>query len=260
MLTIEALTKTYAGGTTALSNVSLSMQAGEIVALVGGSGCGKTTLLRLVAGLDRPSGGSVAVDGTVVTEPNAAVGLIFQEPRLLPWLSVADNIAFGLKHLPRKEQRARVDFALMRVGLAGYNERWPRQLSGGQAQRVAISRALAPEPKVLLLDEPFSALDAFTRASLHDHLLALWAAQRPTMLMVTHDVEEAVTLADRVVVMQPRPGRIFAQIAIDFPRPRDPLSDAFIAAKRRILEALDGSLSESRPKPKPDESPAAAWW
>ena len=260
MLTINTLTKTYQGGATALSNVGLTMSPGEIVALVGGSGCGKTTLLRLVAGLDQPSTGTVEVDGDVVRAPNAAVGLVFQEPRLLPWLSVADNIAFGLKHLDKDERRARVDFALQRVGLTGYNDRWPRQLSGGQAQRVAISRALAPEPKVLLLDEPFSALDAFTRASLHEHLLALWAAKRPTLLIVTHDVEEAVTLADRVIVMQPRPGRIFADIPIEMDRPRDHLSDEFLGYKRRILKALDGSLAEARATDETPEMPAAAWW
>ena len=261
MLTLDTLCKTYAGGNVALENVSLKLKPGEIIAMVGGSGCGKTTMLRLVAGLDTPTTGSVAVDDTVITAPNEAIGLIFQEPRLLPWLSVAENIAFGLKHLPRDEQKARVDFALHRVGLDGYNDRWPRQLSGGQAQRVAISRALAPEPKVLLLDEPFSALDAFTRASLHEHLLALWEAKRPTLLIVTHDVEEAVTLADRVVVMQPHPGRIFTEIAIDADRPRDPLSDEFLSYKRQILKALDGSLAESRAaQKKPEAAAAAAWW
>lgn len=260
MLILDHLSKTYSGGNEALREVSLTLKPGEIVAMVGGSGCGKTTLLRLVAGLDTPTKGSVAVDDTVITAPNEAIGLIFQEPRLLPWLSVADNIAFGLSGLDRDERRARVDFALHRVGLDGYNDRWPRQLSGGQAQRVAISRALAPEPKVLLLDEPFSALDAFTRASLHEHLLALWEAKRPTLLIVTHDVEEAVTLADRVVVMQPHPGRIFTEIAIDGDRPRDPLSDEFVALKRQILKALDGSLAETRQAQRKTDQPAAAWW
>jgi len=261
MLILDGLSKTYAGGTEALRAVSLSVRQGDIVAMVGGSGCGKTTLLRLVAGLDIPSAGTVTVDDRQITAPNEAIGLIFQEPRLLPWLTVADNIAFGLSHLPKDERRARVDFALHRVGLDGYNDRWPRQLSGGQAQRVAISRALAPEPKVLLLDEPFSALDAFTRAALHAHLLALWEARRPTLILVTHDVEEAVALADRVVVMQPHPGRIFTEIAIDSPRPRDPLSDEFVALKRQILRALDGSLATSRAQTrKPDETAAAAWW
>ncbi|HRK25171.1 MAG TPA: ABC transporter ATP-binding protein [Beijerinckiaceae bacterium] len=261
MLTLERLSKTYVGGNVALKDVSLTLKPGEIVAMVGGSGCGKTTLLRLVAGLDAPTQGSVAVDEAIITAPNEAIGLIFQEPRLLPWLTVADNIAFGLSGLAKDEQKARVDFALHRVGLDGYNDRWPRQLSGGQAQRVAISRALAPEPKVLLLDEPFSALDAFTRASLHEHLLALWEAKRPTLLIVTHDVEEAVALADRVIVMQPHPGRIFAEIAIDSDRPRDPLSDEFLALKRRILKALDGSLAEARAATaKTDQPAAAAWW
>src|SRR5690606_9477949 len=144
---------------------------------------------------------------------------------------------------PKAERKERVERVLARIGLAGYGPRWPRELSGGQAQRVAIARALAAQPKVLLLDEPFSALDAFTRASLQDALLSLWTALKPTLLIVTHDVDEAVVLADRIVVMQPHPGRIFADIPVDLPRPRDRLSDGFVEAERKVLRALDGSLA-----------------
>lgn len=259
MLILDALCKTWPNGTQALDRASLALEPGEIVALVGGSGCGKTTLLRLVSGLEHPSAGSVSVDGEAIAAPHPAVGIIFQEPRLLPWLSVAANIGFGLGHLPAGERASRVDEALLRVGLAGYGPRWPRELSGGQAQRVAIVRALVARPKVLLMDEPFSALDALTRASLQDHLLALWEAHRPTLLLVTHDVEEAAALADRAVVMQPRPGRIFSEIPVPLPRPRDRLSADFAQVKREILAALDGSLAAPSAEPK-KAGAAAGWW
>ena len=261
MLNLERLSKIYADGTHALSRINLDIGAGEIAAVVGGSGCGKTTMLRLVAGLDRASDGKVRVDDEEIDSPHPAVGIVFQEARLLPWLRVADNVGFGLAELPKAEREARVADALARVGLADYARRWPRELSGGQQQRVAIARAFVARPKVLLLDEPFSALDAFTRASLHDHLLALWQESRPTVVMVTHDVEEAVTLADRVVIMQPRPGRLFDEIDVSVSRPRDRKGPAFDSAKRRVLTALDQSLAN------PDAASrevaargAALWW
>ncbi len=260
MLTFDHLAKTYADGTRALSGIDISVAAGEILALVGGSGCGKTTLLRLVAGLDRPSEGRILLDDAAITEPRADVGVIFQEPRLLPWLSVADNAGFGLSHLPATERARLVTGALVRVGLAGYEARWPRELSGGQQQRVAIARALVTRPKLLLMDEPFSALDATTRASLHGHLLALWEESRPTVVMVTHDVEEAVTLADRIVVMQPRPGRIFDELDNPLTRPRDRLSPAFEAIKREALRTLDRSLTDSEPRQHKAAESAGMWW
>ncbi|MCP8938036.1 ABC transporter ATP-binding protein [Alsobacter sp. SYSU M60028] len=261
MFTIERLTKTYADGTRALSDVSIALEAGEILGVVGGSGCGKTTLLRLVAGLDRATGGRIAVDGETIEGPHPAVGIVFQEPRLLPWLSVADNVGFGLVDRPRAERLERVADALARVGLADYGARWPRELSGGQQQRVAIARAFVTSPKVLLLDEPFSALDAFTRASLHEHLLSLWEAGRQTIVIVTHDVEEAVTLADRVVVMRPCPGRVYETISVHAERPRDRLGVGFDKAKRRVLNALDRSLRA--PDVERDRAAAqgdALWW
>jgi sulfonate transport system ATP-binding protein len=262
MLTIDSVEKIYPNGTQALSGVSLAVQEGEILAIVGGSGCGKSTLLRLAAGLDRPTHGTIAVDGTVIDAPHPYVGIVFQEPRLLPWLTVADNIGFGLGDVAKEERRDRVERVLQRIGLAGYGPRWPRELSGGQAQRVAIARALVTQPKVLLLDEPFSALDAFTRISLQDALLALWDAQKPTLVIVTHDVEEGVALADRVVVMQPHPGRLFAEMRVDLARPRDRLSDSFVAAERKVLRALDGSLSptESATTRSDADAGAAMWW
>jgi sulfonate transport system ATP-binding protein len=259
MLQLESLSKIFAPNVAAIVDVSLEVAPGEIVGLVGSSGCGKTTLLRLVAGLDAPTRGKVSLEGEPIHAPHPAIGVVFQEPRLLPWLSVAQNVGFGLMDRSAAERHDRVDAALLRVGLAGYGERWPRELSGGQAQRVSIIRALVTEPKVLLMDEPFSALDALTRASLHDHLLGLWDAQRPTLLLVTHDVEEAVALADRAVVMQPRPGRIFADIPLDLPRPRDRLSGAFTEAKRVILAALDGSLEQAARQPA-KHAAAGAWW
>jgi sulfonate transport system ATP-binding protein len=259
MLQLEALSKIFAPDIAAITDVSLEVSPGEIVAVVGSSGCGKTTLLRLVAGLDAPSRGTVSLEGEMIRAPHPAIGVVFQEPRLLPWLSVAQNVGFGLMDRSAADRHDRVDAALLRVGLAGYGQRWPRELSGGQAQRVSILRALVTEPKVLLMDEPFSALDALTRASLHDHLLALWDAQRPTLIMVTHDVEEAVALGDRAIVMQPRPGRVFADIPLDLPRPRDRLSPAFIEAKREILAALDGSLERAARQPA-KHAATGSWW
>lgn len=263
MLSLERVGKTYPNRVRALDGVTLNVAPGEILVIVGGSGCGKSTLLRAISGLDAPSHGRVLLDGGAVTAPHEKIGIVFQEPRLLPWLSVADNVGFGLAHLPAAVRRERVARALARVGLSDKAEVWPRELSGGQAQRAAIARARVPQPEVLLLDEPFSALDAFTRADLQDHLLDLWAELRPTLIVVTHDVDEAVVLADRIVVMRPRPGRLFAEIAADLPRPRDRQSAAFDAVKRRVLAALDRSLDKA---PAVDEretkaaAGAALWW
>ncbi len=228
----------YGTGTQALAYLTLSVASGEILGIVGGSGCGKSTLLRLIAGLDRPSAGRIEVDGEAIDTPHPAVGIVFQEPLLLPWLTVAQNIGFGLAHLPRAERDARVAAALERIGLAGHGQRWPRELSGGLAQRVALARALVTRPRVLLLDEPFSALDAFTRADLQEHLLALWEDSRPTLVLVTHDIDEALILADRIVVMQPHPGRIGAILTVAPERPRQLGSPDTEALKRQILDVL----------------------
>jgi sulfonate transport system ATP-binding protein len=197
MLSIRDVSKVYPNGVKALDRVDLAVEQGEILAIVGGSGCGKSTLLRLLGGLDLPSAGSIDVDNERVSAPHPAIGIVFQEPRLLPWLNVAQNIAFGIDQLPKAEQNARVTQALSLIGLEGYGNRLPKELSGGQAQRVAIARALVAKPKVLLMDEPFSALDPLTRHELQGQVIALWKAYKPTMVMVTHDAEEAVALADR---------------------------------------------------------------
>jgi sulfonate transport system ATP-binding protein len=260
MLVLDRLSKTYPNGVHALERFSAEIRGGEIVAIIGGSGCGKSTLLRAVAGLDRASSGTVTLDTTAIEAPHAKIGIIFQEPRLLPWLCVADNIAFGLSEQPPDIRRARVALALKRVGLADKADAWPRELSGGQAQRAAIARALVPQPEVLLLDEPFSALDAFTRRDLQDHLLDLWADMRPTLTLVTHDVDEAVVLADRVLVMRPRPGRLFEVIAVNLARPRDRNSTLFDNVKRRVLTALDRSLDRDLPDADAKSNAGEAMW
>jgi sulfonate transport system ATP-binding protein len=257
---MERLGKVYPNGVNALERFSAEISLGEIVAIIGGSGCGKSTLLRAIAGLDRASTGTVTLDGISIVAPHAKIGIIFQEPRLLPWLSVAGNIGFGLSDLPADVRREKVARALGRVGLTEKADAWPRELSGGQAQRVAIARALVPQPEVLLLDEPFSALDAFTRRDLQDHLLDLWADTRPTLVLVTHDVDEAVVLADRVLVMRPRPGRLFEDIRINLARPRDRNSAPFDNFKRLVLTALDRSLDRNVPDAEPKSNAGTAMW
>jgi sulfonate transport system ATP-binding protein len=246
MLVFDHVGKTYANGVRALDGVSLEVAPGEILVIIGGSGCGKSTLLRAASGLDIATQGSVALDGSVIEAPHEKIGLIFQEPRLLPWLSVADNVGFGLSHLAKPERAKRIAAALERVGLTDKAGMWPRELSGGQAQRVAIARALITRPSVLLLDEPFSALDAFTRAELQDHLLDLWEEGRPILVLVTHDIEEALVLASRVVVMRAQPGRIAGILDVPLPRPRDRLSPAFEEQKRRVLRLFDSTLLNRR--------------
>ena len=245
MLNFRSVSKTFPNGTRALQNISFDLQKGEIVALLGGSGCGKSTLLRIIAGLEAASSGELRFEGDALTGPDRRIGIIFQEPRLLPWLNVAKNIAFGLKDLPPARIRAQVERALAIVGMSEKASALPRELSGGQAQRVAILRALAPDPELLLLDEPFSALDPFTRSELHSHLLDIRekSAIRPTMLIVTHDIDEAIVLADRILVMQPHPGRITQEILVQRPRPRARGQEGFEALRSRILAALDHSES-----------------
>jgi sulfonate transport system ATP-binding protein len=248
MLIVERLEKRFGTGALVLGGIDLSVDLGEIVAIVGGSGCGKSTLLRILTGLDTPSAGQVSIDGEPILAPHPRVGIVFQEPRLFPWLTVAQNVGFGIAHLPVSARDRRVAAVLERVGLAEKAGVWPRQLSGGQAQRVAIARALVTEPEVLLLDEPFSALDAFTRADLQEHLLDIWArtAPRPTLVVVTHDVDEAIILADRVVVMEPNPGRIAATLNVDLPRPRSRTDAAFDGLRHEVLSALDRTLPRGR--------------
>lgn len=245
-LSISGLAKTYPNGTLALDDVNIDVGPGEILAIVGGSGCGKSTLLRLAAGLDTPSAGTLALNDEAITAPREEIGVVFQEPRLMPWLKIAENVGFGIRNLPPTERKKRVAETLERVGLADSAGRWPRELSGGMAQRVALARALVAKPSVLLLDEPFSALDALTRADLQDHLLDLWAYDRPTMVLVTHDIEEALVLADRIVVMRGKPGRVQAAVTPHLPRPRDRTATEFQYWKQRLMEELHSSAKATR--------------
>ncbi|MCW5774763.1 MAG: ABC transporter ATP-binding protein [Rhodospirillaceae bacterium] len=246
MLTLDRTSKRFANGYLALDGISLAVGEGEIVGIVGASGCGKSTLLRLLAGLERPSAGTAAFDGAPLAGPRDEIGVVFQEPRLMPWLSVEANVAFGLRHLPAKARAARVAETLERVGLGPFAKALPRELSGGMAQRAAIARALAARPKVLLLDEPFSALDAFTRLALQEHLLELWSYDRPTFVLVTHDIDEARALADRIVLMRGHPGRVHREFAVDLPRPRGRTAPRFLAWKEEVLRELHVTAAAGR--------------
>ena len=230
----------------ALLNVSLSIRAGTFACLVGPSGCGKSTLLNLIGGFLQSDRGEITAGGRIIQAPGADRGMIFQEPTLFPWLSVRDNVLFGPRAqsacTPPVEREA--DELLRIVGLSGFSRHYPHQLSGGMKQRLAIARALVNKPGVLLMDEPFGALDAITRGHMQAFLLDIWASHRTTVVFVTHDVEEAVLLADTVVVMSPRPGRISAVVPIDIPRPRSPDavdSEEQVTARRAVRAVLTGS-------------------
>jgi len=224
----------------ALENVTLELGATEFVSIVGHSGCGKSTLLRLAAGLDRDHSGKISFDGHPVTGPSLERGIIFQEHRLFPWLTVAQNVALAVHHagLAPAGKQALVQSRIDLVGLTGFERAFPHQLSGGMSQRVAIARALTGSPRLLLLDEPFGALDAFNRLYIQQELQKIWQQQRLPMLLVTHDVEEAIFLSDRVVVMSPRPGRIQRIVDVRLPHPRDRTSAEFVAVKRVLLDEL----------------------
>lgn len=222
----------------ALSRLDLEIGAGEFVCLVGPSGCGKTTLINLMAGFDRPTAGTVQIDGRPVTGPDPDHIMIFQDYGLYPWKTVLGNVLFGLqaKGVKGSEARDRARAYLDLVGLGKFAGSHPHELSGGMKQRVAIARALAVEPSVLFMDEPFAALDAFTRLRLQDEVLRLWEEKRPTVVFVTHDLDEAIYLGGRVVLMAPNPGRVSKVLAVDLPRPCDRTSDAFAAYRRELFE------------------------
>jgi ABC-type nitrate/sulfonate/bicarbonate transport system ATPase subunit len=225
--------------THALDRVSLSVAPGELVSMVGPSGCGKSTLLRLIAGLDNPNSGELWVGTERITGPSAERGLVFQDPNLFPWLTVRRNIESGLvARGVLHEKRDEVDEFMRLVGLESFANAYPHHLSGGMAQRIALARALINHPKILLLDEPLGALDAFTRMKMQDEVLRLWEARGTTMLFVTHDIDEAIYMSDRIVIMSPSPGRIDRIIEVTLERPRQRNRDEFLRLRGDILELL----------------------
>jgi len=239
-VTVRDLSKSFALNgqrLNVLRNLHLDIQSGEALAIVGPSGCGKTTLLRILAGLDRPDAGEVLIDGHPVQGVGTERAVIFQEPRLLPWLTVLGNVAFGLavRGLPQTEAEIRARHYIRLVGLAEFETAYPRQLSGGMAQRVGIARALTVQPEILLLDEPLGALDAMTKLTMQEELARIWRDEKVTMVLVTHDLEEAIFLADRVLVLPREKGPGPRLIDIDLPRPRDRSESRFVAMRKRLM-------------------------
>jgi sulfonate transport system ATP-binding protein len=226
------------GNVVALRDIQLSINSGEFVCVVGGSGCGKTTLLRIIAGLEADYEGAVFLDGKKLAGTGLDRGVVFQEHRLLSWLTVHDNVAFGVAGLPRDERNRDVRHYLGLVGLDKFEHEYPHQLSGGMSQRVAIARALVGRPEVLLLDEPFASLDALTRMRMQQEILRIWEAERTTVVLVTHDIEEAVYLADRVVIMSPQPGTIRNVLPVRLLRPRERTDREFIRMRKSVHDEL----------------------
>lgn len=225
--------------THALNRVELTMENGEFISLVGPSGCGKSTILRLVAGLIAPTTGKITVDGKEILGPSPERGMVFQKPTLFPWLTVEKNIAFSLKMQGKlKGNEEKVERMLKMIGLEAFRDDYPGQLSGGMAQRVALVRSLINEPDILLLDEPLGALDAFTRMNMQDEILKIWQEKKQLAIMVTHDVDEAIYMGTRVIVMDSGPGRIVSDIRVDEAYPRDRSSASFVACRNEILNRL----------------------
>jgi ABC-type nitrate/sulfonate/bicarbonate transport system ATPase subunit len=244
-LCVKNITKNFAARdrapthTPALDAVSFSVAAGELISIVGPSGCGKSTLLRLIAGLDFPSSGELRVGTEAITGPSAERGLVFQDPNLFPWLTVRRNVQAGLVALGLlHEKRREVGEFIHLVGLEGFADVYPHHLSGGMAQRVALARALITHPKILLLDEPLGALDAFTRMRMQDEVLRLWQVRLTTMILVSHDIDEAIYMSDRILIMTPRPGRIDRTIQVNLTRPRDRSNPEFLRLRSEILQLL----------------------
>lgn len=242
---VDGVSKTYDGedgGVRALADVSFDVEDGEFVCIVGPSGCGKTTLFRIIGGLEPPTAGEVRLSGEPVTGPSPDLGIVFQEYHLFPWRTVRGNVAFGLEQqdLAADTREQRVAEMLDLVGLEAFADSYPKGLSGGMKQRVGIARALAVDPEILLMDEPFGSVDAQTRSMLHAELLSIWRETEKTVLFVTHDVDEAVTLADRIVVMEPSPGRVQEIVDVDLDRPRERTDEAFA----QQVEYVRGLISE----------------
>jgi NitT/TauT family transport system ATP-binding protein len=230
---IRGVTKSF-DNIVALDGIDLDVAAGEFVCLLGPSGCGKSTLLNAVAGFVAPTSGEILANGARVADPGPDRGMVFQEYALFPWMTVRANVAFGLEMRAEREVRAKVDGLLAKLRLSEFAERFPKDLSGGMRQRVAIARVLALDSPILLMDEPFGALDALTRRNLQDELLRIWLELHKTILFVTHSIDESIYLADRIAVMTYRPGRIKAIVPVAFPRPRDVSSPDFNAMKREL--------------------------
>ncbi|PSP37696.1 nitrate ABC transporter ATP-binding protein [Halobacteriales archaeon QH_7_65_31] len=240
---VDGVSKSFEGENgpvRALDAVDFEVRDGELVCIVGPSGCGKTTLFRIIGGLDSPTTGQVTLSGSPVTGPTPDLGIVFQEYHLFPWRTVRGNVAFGLEQLELDgdARERRIAEMLRLVGLEGTADSYPSQLSGGMKQRVAIARSLAVDPEFLLMDEPFGSVDAQTRSMLHGELLDVWHETGKTILFVTHDVEEAVTLADRIVVMTPGPGRVREIVDVDLPRPRSRTDGAFVEYRERVRSLI----------------------
>ena len=251
ILTVRGVTKRFAVGddeVEALAPVDLTIPQGEFVCLIGASGCGKSTLLRIIAGFEEPSTGEALIDGKAITGPGSDRGMVFQDYALFPWMTVRENISFGprQRQLPREEIDKTTDEFVRMVGLVPFADRYPSQLSGGMKQRVAIARVLANNANILLMDEPFGALDALTREQLQHELLQIWTRTGVTTIFVTHSVEEAVLLADRVLVMSAGPGRIDSDFRIELARPRDVSSPEFNALRRDIARRLTSHVAPSK--------------
>ena len=240
MLNIENVSKIFKNNhktLKALQDTSLVINKQEIVSLVGQSGCGKSTLLRIIAGLEKTSSGQIKLNNKIITKPSSSISMVFQEPRLMQWLNVFDNIKLSILNDSVKTQRFKINDTLKRVGLENMGSLWPRELSGGMAQRVAIARALVQEPKVLLLDEPFSALDSFTKANLHEHVKHLWSSLKITIIMVTHDISEATTMSDRILILKkPDQNKIKNQEIVKIDQPRT------LFSKDKYNEAIKNSI------------------
>jgi len=251
ILTIRGVTKRFTvgdGELEALAPVDLTIPQGEFVCMIGASGCGKSTLLRIIAGFEEPTTGDVAIYGNAIAGPGSDRGMVFQDYALFPWMTVRENISFGprQRQLPREEIERTTDEFIRMVGLERFADRYPNQLSGGMKQRVAIARVLANNANILLMDEPFGALDALTREQLQHELLQIWARTGVTTIFVTHSVEEAVLLADRVLVMSAGPGRIDSDFRIDLARPREVSSPEFNAMRRDVARRLTSHLALAR--------------
>ena len=225
-----------------IENVSFSVAPGEFVVIVGPSGCGKSTLLNIIGGFLKPTSGSVLVEGAPVRGPEPSRIFVFQENGVFPWLTVSQNVAFGLDEQTKAERERLVAHYIDMVGLNGFESAYPRELSGGMRQRVEIARALAADPHIIYMDEPFGALDFITRLKMRSDLVSIWERERKTILFVTHDIEEAVQLADRVLVMSKRPATVSAEIVVDLPRPRDLDSPGYLHARDRVFHAMGMSL------------------